>query len=236
VLDAEVQRVQSAGGTIAHSHLVMGEVAWEIVHLAEDLGVGLIVMGSRGRGGIRRAFIGSISASVVRYSHCPVLVVRGESVILPTKILLVTDGSEDANLASSTAADLSMSTGSELHVVRVGHMPSAYYESPGAMLLDPDLQSRMEKDAEEATKTRLGEQVQMIRETGSEVTEAHARIGRPDAEIVGLAGRLGAGLIVVGSRGLGPLRRTLIGSISDSVVRHAHCPVMVVRHVEERAT
>jgi len=94
----------------------------------------------------------------------------------------------------------------------------------------------MEKDAEEATKTRLGEQVQMIRETGSEVTEAHSRIGRPDAEIVGLAGRLGAGLIVVGSRGLGPLRRTLIGSVSDSVVRHAHCPVMVVRHVEERAT
>jgi nucleotide-binding universal stress UspA family protein len=40
---------------------------------------------------------------------------------------------------------------------------------------------------------------------------------------------LSAGLIVVGSRGLGPLRRALMGSVSDSVVRHARCPVLVVR-------
>jgi nucleotide-binding universal stress UspA family protein len=51
VLDGEVKRVRSAGGTVAQCHLVMGEVAREIVHLGEDLGVGLIVMGSRGRGG-----------------------------------------------------------------------------------------------------------------------------------------------------------------------------------------
>lgn len=55
------------------------------------------------------------------------------------------------------------------------------------------------------------------------------RIGRPDAEIVGLAGTLGAGLIVMGSRGLAPLRRALMRSVSDTVVRHAHCPVMIVR-------
>ena len=59
-------------------------------------------------------------------------------------------------------------------------------------------------------------------------------MGHPDTEIVGLAGRLGAGLIVVGSRGRGPLKRALMGSVSDSVVRHAHCPVLVVRHAEER--
>src|SRR5919106_684587 len=76
VLDREVNRLRSAGGTVAQSHLVMGEVAREIVHLAEDLGVGLIVMGSRGRGGIRRAMKGSVSDSVVRHAHCPVLVVR----------------------------------------------------------------------------------------------------------------------------------------------------------------
>ena len=47
--------------------------------------------------------------------------------------------------------------------------------------------------------------------------------------IVNLADQLGAGLIVMGSRGLGGIRRALMGSVSDSVVRHAHCPVMVVR-------
>jgi len=76
MLDAEVERVRSAGGTVAQAHLMMGEPAREIIHLAEDLGAGLVVMGSRGRGGIRRTLMGSVSDSMVRYAHCPVLVVR----------------------------------------------------------------------------------------------------------------------------------------------------------------
>src|SRR3712207_4597098 len=149
--------------------------------------------------------------------------------IFPTRILLATDGSREAELAFASAADLSEKTGSELHVVYVGHMPLVSYESPGATTLDPDLQRRMQEGAEKEARTMLDEQVQRIGETGGEIAEVHARIGRPDAEIVGLADELGAGLIVLGSRGLGPLRRALMGSVSDSVVRHAHCPVLVVR-------
>jgi nucleotide-binding universal stress UspA family protein len=54
-------------------------------------------------------------------------------------------------------------------------------------------------------------------------------MGRPDEEIVVLGEEIAAGLIVTGSRGLGGIRRALMGSVSDSVVRHAHGPVMVVR-------
>jgi nucleotide-binding universal stress UspA family protein len=72
--------------------------------------------------------------------------------IFPTKILLATDGSEEAELAARTAADLAKSTNSELHLIYVGHMPSIFYESPGTMALDPDLQSRMEEEAEKAAK------------------------------------------------------------------------------------
>jgi nucleotide-binding universal stress UspA family protein len=149
--------------------------------------------------------------------------------IFPTKILLATDGSKEAELASSSAADLAERTGSELHVVYVGHMPPVFYESPGTWALDPDLQRRMQGSIEEEAKARLDAQVQRVREAGGEVTGAHARLGRPDAEIVGLAEELGAGLIVLGSRGHGPLRSALMGSVSDSVIRHARCPVMVVR-------
>jgi nucleotide-binding universal stress UspA family protein len=155
--------------------------------------------------------------------------------IFPTKILLATDGSEEAELAARTAADLAKSTNSELHLIYVGHMPSIFYESPGTMALDPDLQSRMEEEAEKAAKTNLEKQAQKIRQVGIEVAGIHTRVGFPAAEIVRLAGRLGAGLIVMGSRGLGPLRRALMGSVSDSVVRHAHCPVLVVRPEKERS-
>jgi nucleotide-binding universal stress UspA family protein len=148
--------------------------------------------------------------------------------IFPTKILLATDGSEEAKLAFASAADLSEKTASELHVVYVGHMPLVGYEAPGATTLDPGLSGRMQEGAEQEARTMLEELVRREGQSG-EVAELHARLGRPDAEIVGLADELGAGLIVLGSRGLGPLRRALVGSVSDSVVRHAHCPVLVVR-------
>ena len=149
--------------------------------------------------------------------------------IFPTTILLATDGSKEAQLAATTAADLAQKTNSELHVVYVGHLPLVSYESPGATTLDPDLWKRMQEGAEQEARTMLDEQMQRVGQSGGEIAEVHARIGRPDAEIVGLADELGAGLIVLGSRGLGPLRRALMGSVSDSVVRHAHCPVLVVR-------
>src|SRR5215217_1300753 len=107
--------------------------------------------------------------------------------IFPTKILLATDGSKEAQLALASAADLSEKTGSELHVVYVGHMPLVSYESPGATILDPDLRRRMQEGAEQEARTMLEAQVQQVGKSGGEVAGVHARLGRPDAEIVGVA-------------------------------------------------
>ena len=60
------------------------------------------------------------------------------------------------------------------------------------------------------------------------MAETHLETGEPDKEIVRLSEELGAGTIVIG-RGLGAVRRALMGGVSESVVRHAHCPVFVVR-------
>jgi nucleotide-binding universal stress UspA family protein len=91
---------------------------------------------------------------------------------------------------------------------------------------------RVEQDA----KTKLQEQVQKIEQAGGKVAQSYPRVGLPEAEIVALAEELGVGLIAMGSRGLGGIRRALMGSVSDSVVRHAHCPVLVVRRAEEWST
>src|SRR3712207_4825229 len=147
--------------------------------------------------------------------------------MLPTRILLASDGSEESARAASTAIEFSEKLGAELHVVYVGHMPPVFYESPGAWSLDKDLADRMEERAEEEGITRLEEQVRSISEAGGNIAQAHAKVGRPDVEIVRLAEELGADLVVVGSRGLGPLKRALMGSVSESVLRHAHTSVLV---------
>lgn len=66
----------------------------------------------------------------------------------------------------------------------------------------------------------------------SSVEQASPRVGRSESEIKDLAEEVGAGLITLGSRGLGVMSRVLLGSVSESVVRHAHCSVLVVRNEE----
>jgi nucleotide-binding universal stress UspA family protein len=154
--------------------------------------------------------------------------------IFPTTILLATDGSREAELAARTAADLANSTNSELHLITValGNPDPVYYIHEASLRYET-YEEVLEAVKGEAQKV-LDEQVQMVEEAGGTVEEVHLRIGeRRDQAIVHLAEELGARLIVMGSRGLGGVRRALIGSVSDSVVRHAHCPVMVV-HPEKQ--
>lgn len=150
--------------------------------------------------------------------------------IFPTKVLLATDGSPDAELALSTAVDLATSTNSELHVVTAAPgSPDAVYASHEAGFQYESYEEAMAAIKNEAQRI-LDEQVGKVQEAGGKVAQAHLMSGqRKDQAIVRLADEIGAGLIVMGSRGLGGLRRALMGSVSDSVVRHAHCPVMVVR-------
>jgi nucleotide-binding universal stress UspA family protein len=154
--------------------------------------------------------------------------------IFPTKILLATDGSREAQLAASTAADLASATNSELHLLSVAAgNPDPVYQIHEAGLRYETYEQALEAVKAEAQEV-LDEQVRKVREAGGSVKEAHLRIGeRRDRAIIHMAEELGAGLIVMGSRGLGGVRRALMGSVSDSVVRHAHCPVMIVRPEEQ---
>jgi nucleotide-binding universal stress UspA family protein len=153
--------------------------------------------------------------------------------IFPTKILLATDGSKDAKQAARTAADLAEKTGSELHVVYVGD--KGFYET---LLVDlatleatwvareyPNLLSEIERTEREL----LDNEVEPVQATGGMVTQVHLSMGKAAPEIVVVAEEIEAGLIVMGSTGQGGIRRALLGSVSESVVKHAHCPVLVVR-------
>jgi nucleotide-binding universal stress UspA family protein len=158
--------------------------------------------------------------------------------IFPTKILLATDGSKEAELAARTAADLAQKTGSELHLVHVFGIAPWYPIYPeatdpgGVELENPVLEEELENLSEQRAREILDTEVEKVRSAGGTVAQAHLKEGGVPHEIVALAEDLGVGLIVVGSRGLGGIRRALMGSVSKSVVKHAHCPVLVVRQQE----
>ncbi len=151
--------------------------------------------------------------------------------IFPTRILLATDGSKEAELAALRAVDLADATDSELHVVHVGAVPIFLKSYPGTLGYD----RKLYKQIEEVSRELLRELSWRVKAAGGTVAEAHLRMGEVALEIVALAEELGAGLIVMGSRGLGGVRRAMMGSVSETVVRHAHCPVLVVRPNKEQA-
>jgi len=135
----------------------------------------------------------------------------------PEKILLATDGSEDAIRATEAASDLARRSGSELHVVHVWH------DVPG--FAHKFVKAELRRQGQE----KLDEQVGKIEDSGGQVTEAHLRGGRTSNEVIALSDEIRAGLLVVGSRGLGTVQRILMGSHSEEIVHHSHIPVLVLR-------
>src|SRR5918995_2073776 len=138
--------------------------------------------------------------------------------VFPTKILLATDSSENALRATEAAVDLSTKSGSELHVVHVWHdVPGPYAHK--------FVRGELKRQGQEI----LDEQVRKIEEAGGTVTRAHLREGRTSDEVIKLSEELAVGLLVVGSRGMGTVRRILMGSHSEEIVHRSRVPVLVVR-------
>jgi nucleotide-binding universal stress UspA family protein len=140
-----------------------------------------------------------------------------------TKILLATDGSEDAALASRAAADLASKTGAEMHVVHAWHsVPSTRMEAY--------IRSHLEQEAKEL----LAAQVERLEEeAGRSVAGEHLEEGMAVDEILDVAGEVGPDLLIMGSRGHGLVKRLVMGSVSEGVVHHAPCPILILRGGEE---
>jgi nucleotide-binding universal stress UspA family protein len=141
---------------------------------------------------------------------------------MPEKVLLATDGSKDAALAARAAVDVCEGTGAELHVVHV------WYSVPTARLR-PFMRAELKKLGQEI----LDEGVKRVEESGGRLADAHLVEGRAADEILDLAERVGADLVVIGSRGLGPVGRIALGSVSEAVLLHSRCPVLVLRGGED---
>jgi nucleotide-binding universal stress UspA family protein len=146
----------------------------------------------------------------------------------PAKILVATDGSEDAMLAARAAISLAHDTGAELHLLHVG--PAHVYPPVTA---GPTPPQGTDEEVRREAQGVLDWQAEEIEKAGGNIEQAHLRVGKPSEEILRLSEELVVGLIVVGNQGLGSkfsrMRRFVMGSVSEKVSRYARCSVMVVR-------
>jgi nucleotide-binding universal stress UspA family protein len=147
----------------------------------------------------------------------------------PGKILLGTDGSEDAALAARVAIGLAKDTDAELQVVHVAETHYTYLPRTGGPL--PSTQT--DEEIKQEHQALLDYEVEQIKQAGGNVVKSHLRVGKPAEEILRVSEEIIAGLIIVGNQGLGRkfgrLKRFLMGSVSERVTTYARCSVMVVR-------
>jgi nucleotide-binding universal stress UspA family protein len=137
-------------------------------------------------------------------------------------ILLAYDGSEMAKRAAAVAAELAGQLGAKVNVVHVQELPR-----PVVLEVPVAASPELEAEFREAGKAILAEGRRLSGE--SSLVEGTLLSGAPGAAIVAHAERIGCDLIVLGHRGLTGFERFFLGSISEYVLRHAQCPVLVVK-------
>lgn len=144
---------------------------------------------------------------------------------LPERVLLATDGSENAALAATIAADLSARAGAELRVIHVLE-PLPRFAYPG---VTPEIYSLAFGERRLEAQDLLDAQVERVRDRGTKVHGVYLEVGSPVDEILDLAEETDADLTIVGNRGLGPMKRLALGSVSEGIIHHAARPVLVAR-------
>jgi len=219
-----VRQVEEAGGRVADAHLVEGRAADEILHLAEEIGIGLVVIGSRGLGTVGRIALGSVSEGIVYHADCPVLVLRGgEDSWPPARVIFAHDGSEAARAAGDLAAVLCGRHGAR------GLVLHAYPQLPEVDTEGRKSDPRIADDElRHAEKALLGHAGELESRLGS---RPQVRLVVGDAAFCLLeAAEEDAPertLLTMGSRGLGAIGRMMLGSTSTKVLHAAKGPILV---------
>ncbi|GAY07338.1 universal stress protein [Pseudonocardia sp. N23] len=216
---AEVRR--TAPGVAVQTEVRPGAPA--PVLLAESEQAELVVLGCRGLGGFAGLLAGSVTISVAASARCPVVVVRGiVGSSGPLPVVVGVDGSEKGEAALAFA--FSEASARRLPLVAVHVWSDAMIDPLVAPAID---WTALAAEAEEV----LGERLAGWAEKYPDV-EVGRRVVRDNAAATLVEMSIGAHLVVVGSRGRGALRGALLGSVSQALLRHASCPVAVVREEE----
>jgi nucleotide-binding universal stress UspA family protein len=185
-----------------------GPAAPVLLGAAARIGADMLVVGARGLGGFTGLLLGSVSQQCVEHSPCPIVVVRGGHDLSGGPIVIGLDGSEGADRALEWTVGLAEATGSDIIAV---HAPGT-----GANNAVLDAARRALEQWCAPIKRRAGS------------TEMRIEPGDARTAIEHAADAADASLVVVGTRGLGPIRGLLLGSVAGHIARYMTRPIAVI--------
>lgn len=207
-----------------------GHPAEEILREVEEHPTGLVVVGSRGRSAIARFFLGSVAERVVQHAPCPVLLARPLDGEL-RKLLVGVDGSECAARALEWVRQFPLPPDCQVRLVMV--LPFLEDLIRTRMFTPPYPAGVLEANQHAEQQRKEGqaqlEQWTAVLNAAGRQADSEIRHGDPAVALLAAAQDWSADLIVVGSQGLGAIERFVMGSVSENVVRHASCSVLVVK-------
>jgi nucleotide-binding universal stress UspA family protein len=214
----EAQRLAEAERALIKTVCEEGEIHERIVDLADAENCDLIIMGRRGLRRVEPMLVGRVTARVIGHTQRDVLVVPKGMPVGWNTIVLATDGSKYSALATDRAIAFAKSYAGELRIISVVDVPTEFYaEAPQAV--------------EDLVRKAKGFVADVKKQAESAGVKAETFVGEAEAyqAINNLAREQKADIIIMGSHGRTGLRRLLMGSVTENVIGHAPCPVLVVK-------
>lgn len=222
---AEAEALAANESIIVVAHSKVGAAAKTIIEMADEISADCIVMSTHGLSGITRLLFGSVTEQVLRDSACPVLCVKpGEMPYNAGPLLLATDLSVESLTAIPFATTLARQQNCELHIIVV--IEDQLYIPEGKPSPDSVDWMVAEHRSIEQKLQHFCADIQ-VRETLTVVP--HLRHGKAAAEIVSVTAEIKAGCLIVATHGRSGLRRILVGSVAEQVIRTSKSPVLAVR-------
>jgi nucleotide-binding universal stress UspA family protein len=192
--------------------------------LAEQEDAGIIVVGSSHTGRLGRVLPGSTAERLLHGAPCPVAVVPLGYEARPAPARPVVGcayrPTEDGEAALGAAEDLALALSASLRVMQVTEPLARLYDSGEMPFNVPEINASIYADTERELMQRVSHLSSGLQSEGT----LHS--GRPADVLIGLSETVD--ILVIGSRGYGPLRAVLLGGVSGQVIRSAACPVVVV--------